>query len=411
MFFFFALLFPHGAAAKAEKDADIGYDPTVSSYYTGEGQTVLSSAPETGCRAVYIADPESGKVFYEKNAHKRMYPASTTKLLTALLVLENSSLSQKTTVSQRAIDLVPPDYVTANLQAGEEIDIETLLYLLLLPSANDAANVLAEFVGGSVEAFAELCNQRAKELGCENLHFVNPNGVQSEDHYCTAYDLYLIAKECRKYGIFNTIVSTKSFSLPADEIYTENDRKFVNTNEMLFSGAYYYEYCTGIKTGRTNPAGECFVGSASKDGINLISVVLGGKAENSRGLNDRFDDTKKLFSFFYKNYSVKTVAEKGEAFFSVRVPDATADTSSLDLVLAADVSALIPNSLSSDEIRFSISVKKDICAPLRKGQRLGEIVFYADGTVCKADLVAKHAVKKINREYRYLYWNTDFLWQ
>ena len=274
-----------------------------------------------------------------------------------------------------------------------------------------AANVLAEYVGGSVEAFAEMCNARAKELGCENLHFVNPNGVHNEDHYCSAYDLYLIAKECFKYEIFRKIVGTKSFSLPATDIYRENDRFFYNTNELLQRGTYYYEYCTGIKTGRTNPAGECLVGAASKNGFDIISVVLGGKSENSRGLNDRFYDTKNLFEFVYKNYSEKIIAKNGDSFFTADVFDATEDTGSLDLVIACDVSALVPDSLNADDITFSIALKKDIAAPIYKGQILGEITFYADGAVCKTDLIAAHAVKQKNRKHNRLLFETDYLMQ
>jgi D-alanyl-D-alanine carboxypeptidase (penicillin-binding protein 5/6) len=410
-FLLFALIFQISAAAKVTSLPDISYFPSVTVSYTLDGQNVIDGTPDTGCKAVFVADPDTGKIYYEKNAYAKMYPASTTKILTALLVIENCSLSETAQVSKRALDLVPSGYSNAKMCDGEVFDIETLLYALLIPSANEAANVLAEYVGGSVEAFAEMCNARAKELGCENLHFVNPNGVHNEDHYCSAYDLYLIAKECFKHEIFRKIVSTKSFSLPATDIYRENDRFFYNTNELLQRGTYYYEYCTGIKTGRTNPAGECLVGAASKNGLDIISVVLGGKSENSRGLNDRFYDTKNLFEFVYKNYSEKTIAQNGDSFFTADVFDATEDTRSLDLVIACDVAALVPDSLNAEDIAFSISLKKEIAAPIYKGQILGEITFYADGAVCKTDLIAAHGVKQKNRKHNRLLFETDYLMQ
>ncbi|MBQ6053411.1 MAG: D-alanyl-D-alanine carboxypeptidase [Clostridia bacterium] len=412
VFFLEALIFLQtGALAAVTGVPDHRYVPSVAVSFDSEWQPDLSGAPDTGCKAVFVADPGSGKVFYEKNAHTKMYPASTTKMLTALVVIENCSLSETAEVSRNAVDLVPSGYSTANLYAGEVFDIETMLYALLIPSANDAAYVLAEHVSGSVDAFAELCNKRAKELGCEDLHFVNPNGIHSENHYCTAYDLYLIAKECCKHEIFREIVKTKRFSLPATDIHPENDRIFSNTNALLLSGTYYYEYCTGIKTGRTNPAGECLVASATRNGVNLISVVLGGQSENSKGLNDRFYDTKRLFEYVYNGYSHKTVARSGDPFLTLEVENASPDSDSIKLVIGADITAFLPDSLSRDEIPFSISLKKDITAPIYKGQLLGEITFYADGTLIKTDLLSDRTAEAINREYRYLLWNIAFLRQ
>ena len=410
-FVIFSLLLQIGASAAVAVPPDRGYVPPVTVYYDSNYLNGDIVAPKTGCRAVYAADPETGKVFVEKNAREKMFPASTTKILTALLVLENCDITETAVVSQNAVDLVPPDYVTGKLCAGETLDIESLLYVMLIPSANDAANVLAEHVAGSIEAFAELCNRRAKELGCENLHFVNPNGIHDENHYCSAYDLYLIAKECVRYDLFRKIVSTNEYTLPATDVYPKADRTFTNTNALIQSGDYYCKYCTGIKTGHTNRAGECLVGSASYNGTDIISVVLGGSSEISRGLNDRFSDTANIYAFVYNSYSVKTVAKSGTPFFTVSVAQATADTESLGLVIGTDISTIVPNNMSEGEIPFSISLKKDITAPVYKGQTLGEISFYADGMVCRTELLAAHNVKKINTDFRLLCWNFDFIWQ
>ena len=276
--------------------------------YNVDEQIVLNSIPQIGSYVAYLVEPTTGKVIYEKNAHEKMYPASTTKILTALVVLENCEITDTAIVSKNAIDLVPKEYTTAYLKAGEELSIESLLYVLLIPSANDAANVLAEHVSGSIEEFAELCNNRAKELGCETLHFVNPSGIHSEEHYCSAYDLYLIAKECQEYDIFNKIVSTKRYTLPASNVYSKYDRVFENTNQLILSNSkeYYYPYCTGIKTGYTTPAGGCLIASSTKDNFNLICIVLGGEQDNQK-LDERFSDTIKLFNFAYDNYTYKII--------------------------------------------------------------------------------------------------------
>ncbi|MBR6702185.1 MAG: D-alanyl-D-alanine carboxypeptidase [Clostridia bacterium] len=361
--------------------------------YNPAEQAVPGNLPETGCRAAYLADPETGKVLYEKNAFEKMYPASTTKILTALLVLENCSLTETATVSRTALDSTPKGYSTAGMKAGEEFSVYTLLQALLIPSANEAAFVLAEHVSGSAAAFAKLCNKRAKELGCKSLHFVNPNGIHDENHYCCAYDLYLIAKECRKYEAFNEIVKTKYFTVPATDICTYENRSYSNTNEMLLpsSKAYYYPDCTGIKTGHTTPAGECLVSSCSRDNMNLICVVLGGKI-NAYGLNERFTDTKKLFDFAFENYSYRTVSTAGTVYRTVTVDKATEETASLDIKTEADISAIAPAGM---EIQPVITIDDEIKAPVKQGEVLGQAVFRIDGLNYTADLVADHDVEKV----------------
>lgn len=364
--------------------------------YNKDEQKVFDTVPKIGCKAAYVAEPSTGKIIYEKNAHEKLYPASTTKILTALVVMEKCQLTDKAKVSKKAISLVPEGYSNANLVAGEEIDIKTLLYALLIPSANEAANVLAEHVSGSVESFAELCNNRAKELGCENLHFVNPNGIHNDDHYCTAYDLYLIAKECQKHEIFNEIVKTTSFTIPATSLYTKSDRTFKNTNYMILPNykSYYYEYCTGIKTGTTTPAGECLVASSSHDNIDLISVVLGG-GTNSKGLSERFYDTKQLYEFTYKNYALKEIVNKEQTITNIKVKHATQETESLDIKTENTISTIIPNDIDVKNIRQEIILDEDISAPIEQNQVLGKVTFYVDGLNYTTNLIASHSVEKL----------------
>ncbi|MBR0351191.1 MAG: D-alanyl-D-alanine carboxypeptidase [Clostridia bacterium] len=371
-------------------------DNNVTLNYNKDEQKVFDNIPEIGCKAAYIAEPKTGKIIYEKNAHEKMYPASTTKILTALVVLEKCKPTDKAVVSKNAIDLVPDGYSIANLKAGEELTISDLLYALLIPSANEAANVLAEHVSGSIEAFAEACNNRAKELGCENLHFVNPNGIHNDNHYCTAYDLYLIAKECQKHDLFNEIVKTTSYTLPATNIYTKNDRVIKNTNYLIMPSysRYYYSYCTGIKTGTTTPAGECLVASCSHDNIDLISVVLGGET-NSKGLSERFYDTKQLFEFVYDNYQQKEIINKSSVITNIDVKHATKDTASLDVVVNTSISSIVPNDTQVEKIERTINLNDNIVAPIEQNEVLGKVTFTVDGLSYTTDLVASHAVEKL----------------
>ncbi|MBR6314304.1 MAG: D-alanyl-D-alanine carboxypeptidase [Clostridia bacterium] len=360
--------------------------------YVKDEQVPSQNAPEIGCKAAFVADPVSGKVFYEKNAHDKMFPASTTKILTALVVLENCTLDETATVSNRAVSLVPDGYVRANLQPGEQLSVYTLLQALLIPSANDAAYVLAEHVGGSVGAFAALCNERAQELGCESVHFVNPNGIHDADHYCSAYDLFLIARACQKHDVFNEIVTTKSITLPATDRYPNKDRTFKNTNALLSEGSYYVPYCTGIKTGYTEEAGECLVASSAKDDLNLISVVLGGRIIGNT--NERFSDTKKLLEFVYDNYAFRQIADKTKPLSEVNVIHAVKGQETLDVLIRTDIYAVAPNGTAPDNIRTQLDLSEEIKAPVKQNQVLGTVTYHADGMVYSTNLVAAHDVRK-----------------
>lgn len=175
---------------------------------------------------------------------------------------------------------------------------------MLIPSANDAANVLAEHVAGSISGFAELMNQKAEEIGCTNSHFTNPSGVHDEDHYTTAYDLALIAKYAMNFETFRKIVTTTSYTLPSTEAYPNTDRTFTLSNSLLNPNYkdYYYEYATGIKTGYTNASKDCLVASAKKDDVEFIIVVLGAGYVDGV-LREKYLDCKTLFNFAFDNYT------------------------------------------------------------------------------------------------------------
>lgn len=175
---------------------------------------------------------------------------------------------------------------------------------MLIPSANDAANVLAEHVAGSISAFADLMNEKAAEIGCKNSHFMNPSGVHDENHYTTAYDLSLIARYAMNIDTFRKIVTTTSYTLPSTEAYPKEDRTFTLSNSLLNPNFknYYYEYATGIKTGYTNPSKDCLVASAKKDDVEFVIVVLGAGYIDGV-LREKYIDCKTLFDFAFDNYT------------------------------------------------------------------------------------------------------------
>jgi len=261
--------------------------------------------PKISSPCVLLIEKETGDILYEKNAYDRMYPASTTKILTAIIVLEKCYLNERVVVSSSAISSVPPSYTKANLQPGEEFTVEELLNVLLIPSANDAANVLAEHVSGSIADFSSLMNEKAAEIGLKGSHFTNPSGIHDENLYTTAFDLSLLARYAMNIEKFREIVAKTEFTLPGTTIHPEADRSFHTSNFLLNPDEknYYFPSTTGIKTGFTDSAGDCLVASAKKDDIEFIAVCLNGKTLNN-GVREKFLDCKTLFDFAFDNYTI-----------------------------------------------------------------------------------------------------------
>jgi len=255
-------------------------------------------------KAAILIDSKNENIIYEKNATKKLYPASTTKILTAIIAIENCDLNDIAIASSSAIKSIPNGYSTAAIIEGEELTIEQLLNVFLIHSANEAGFILAEHISGSVEDFSKLMNIKAKELGCTNSNFTNPSGLHDENHYSTANDLSKIANYCMKNNTFRKIVSMKICKVPATN--KSKARFYKNTNKLLQEGQYYYSSCIGIKTGYTSPAGNCLISASNKDDIELISVVLGGdNISNSK--DTRYIDTINLFEYGYKNHSLKLI--------------------------------------------------------------------------------------------------------
>ncbi|HIT71314.1 MAG TPA: D-alanyl-D-alanine carboxypeptidase [Candidatus Scatovivens faecipullorum] len=263
-----------------------------------------------------LIEEKTGKILYEKGMHDRKYPASTTKVLTAILAIENCNLQDKATASYEAVNSIKEGYTKANIQPGETFTIEELLKVLILQSANEAANVIAEHISGSVSEFAQLMNQKAKEIGCVDSNFVNANGAHDENHYSSAYDLAMIARYCMKNQTFRDLVKTMECSLPNTEFWSEEqiaeygERIFKNTNNLLIPGnRYYYPYAIGIKAGFTTPAKNCLISGSNKNGFETIAVVLHAETTED-GLSARYIDTINLFEYGYSHYNLNDILKE-----------------------------------------------------------------------------------------------------
>lgn len=338
-----------------------------------------------------LAETNTGKILYERNADEKIYPASLTKLMTSILVVENCELDEIVTVSEKAVTSVPSGYVNANLQVGEELTVEDLLYVMLIPSANDAANALAEHVGGSIESFSTMMNSRAKELGCTGSNFTNPSGLHQEEHYTTTKDLYLIAKQAISNSLIKKIVGTTNYTLLNTEKYTKTKRTFTTTNYMKIKSLtkYYCDYCIGGKTGYTGEAKNCVIEFAEKDGIELTAIVMG---ESAKVKGQKFLDAKEMFEYVFENYENKQIVNKNEKYETVKVNNTTKETRMLDVLYKDDI-YILKEKDNNDEIQKNIEYY-NLKAPIQKGKEVGKIIYEYEGITYTTKLIAAENVEE-----------------
>lgn len=345
----------------------------------------VPAQPEVSSEAVLLMDMENGQVLYQKNSDKTMYPASTTKILTALVVINNSSLEDRVKVSHEAAS-VGGSHV--GLQEGEILRLEDLLYILLLSSANDAAIALAEHTGGSVENFARMMNDKARALGAVHSNFTNPHGLHDPDHYTTAGDLAIIAREAMKNPLFRKIVGTYHFkterNLP-QAVKGIPQVDFVNHNKLLRPGySLGFEGVTGVKTGYTDEAGQCLVASARRDGRELLSVVLKSAGPGV------YADTGVLLNHGFSDFSRMMLTEAGVEEGTVPVKRGMEE--SVSAVTSRQLHYNLPAG-GDRNFQKETSINPSLSAPVKKGQKIGTLSFIRQGEVVgTVDLVADRNV-------------------
>ncbi|MBC8065625.1 MAG: D-alanyl-D-alanine carboxypeptidase [Chlorobia bacterium] len=315
----------------------------------------FARALDVSAKSAIIIDAESGQVLWQKDANTPRYPASTTKIMTAMLLLEHC-LPSDWIVGPKGVDKIEPS--SMNMRVGEKVSARGMLYALMLRSANDGCVAVAYHISGSVPAFAKLMNQRAKEIGCLNTNFNNPNGLNDKKHTTTAFDLALIAREAMKYEEFRKVVRTQS--QPIVRSINHKDLLMKSHNKWLAKDMT----ADGIKTGYTRDAGKCYVGSATRDGYRLITVIL--KSE------DWQLDHQNMLNWAYKNHARVKVATPGMEVSRVTVENST--PSELPLIVRDEIYQIrrvAPNMAPN----VAINLTGELKAPIAEGQELGTVTF------------------------------------
>ncbi len=318
-----------------------------------EEETPEEVFPGVSSNAAVLMDRETRRVLYAKNAERRRPMASTTKIMTALVALEEGKLQEKVTVSQEAASMSGS---SVYLEEGEEKTLEELLYGLLLRSGNDAAVAIAEHVGGSVEEFSRIMTRRARDLGAKNTSFKNPHGLHHEEHYTTAYDMALITSHALENEVFSRIASSPwaVITWPGQQW----DRVLRNQNLLLGR----YEGADGVKTGWTTPAGRCFVGSATRAEWQLVAVVLNAP--------QMWEDTEVLLDYGYQSFSRQRLIRRGQVLKSVKLDRARVDFGKV----AAEEDFYYPLQPGEEkEVRYLFRLSEPVEAPIAAGQVLGKL--------------------------------------
>lgn len=338
--------------------------------------------------ASLLIDLDNDQVLHEVNADEIRYPASITKIMTALLTLEavgrgDLSLDTMVTADAAALADITADSSTANIAAGETMSVQDLLCCLLIASANESANILAMAVAGDIPTFVEMMNKRAKQLGMDNTHFVNPHGLHHADHYSTARDIYKMAKEAMTHAPFREIVSTSQHTTAATNM--AGPRTLYNTNGLLTRFKYYgytYSGTIGIKTGSTGEAGYCLVAAAKRSGTTLVSVVLGCEnIENTDGTIQRkqFTESRRLLDWGFTNFTTATLLDADTYLEEVPVRF-SAKASHVVLKPTHSVQSLVPGAYDPEKLDLRLTLNHDTAAaPIAEGDVLGKVAVIYDG--------------------------------
>ncbi len=308
--------------------------------------------PAIGAEAAILMDARTGTILYSKNIHEELFPASTTKIMTCLLAVENANLGDKITFSNDAVFSVPRDGSSIGMDVGESITLEQALYGIMVGSANEVANAVAEHVSGSIDEFVALMNKRAKELGCTNTHFSNPNGLQTDDHYTSAYDLSLIARAFFDNELLCKVGNTPRYHFTATD--SQPDDFYLNNKHKLITGEVKYDGIVGGKTGYTDQARETLVTCAERDGIKLICVVL--KEESP----SQFTDTAVLFNYGFNNFEAINVSQNdsrympNDSLFFESEHDVFGKSGAI-LSLDENSTIIIPKTSSIEDTTYTVS--------------------------------------------------------
>ncbi len=351
---------------------------------------LAATAPEhpVAAKGAILYELNTDTVLLEQDADARLYPASTTKLMTALVAMEYGNPEDIITVPAEAVDGLFELGSASYLLAGEEISFMDLMEYMLIASGNDAANAMAIHISGSISAFADLMNNRAQELGCTNTHFVNPHGLHDEEHYTSARDLLRIAKAAMENPTIAEIVAKDEVVLPITNKHPQTTTKYT-TNYLISRKStrdYYYEGAIGIKTGTTTPAGLCLVAACVKGDYTYYTVVLGAeKGEN--GERNQFIETAKLFDYGAENFSQQVMLSSSEPIAEVPVRLSN-EKDSVVVTPSENITAMLPNAFETSDLTMKYTVEESVAAPVQAGDVLGKLTVSYEGKTWQLDLVA-----------------------
>ncbi|MCD7829220.1 MAG: D-alanyl-D-alanine carboxypeptidase [Clostridiales bacterium] len=378
--------------------------PAQAADYTPVTSSEIVSDMEVNCGSCLLVEMNTDAVLYGQDNSEQIYPASVTKILTALVVLQHVEAGDLTldtvvTASSTFTQGLTSQAALGNIRTGEKLTIENLLYMLLLPSDCDAANVLAETVSGSVEDFAAEMNETAAALGCTGSNFVNPSGLHNKNHYTTCDDLYRIAKAAYQYETYRTIIGTDYYTVPATNLSAA--RKLHNTNALICDesySTYLYDYCVGGKTGSTYLAGYCLLSYAEKDGETLCCVMMGCNwLINLDGSRDRlqFSESVRLYQWGFENFSQATLVEEGSVQATVPVEDAK-DADSVELLAADGLTTYLPDDVDVSSLTYETELPDSIQAPVTAGETVGTLtVTLDDASYGSVELVAAEDLERL----------------
>ncbi|NMA64884.1 MAG: D-alanyl-D-alanine carboxypeptidase [Clostridiaceae bacterium] len=333
----------------------------------------VNAEPSINARSAAVIDFETGTLLYTKNAFSKRPMASTTKIMTAIVALENCSLDEDVLISKRAAGMGGS---VMGIKAGTTVKLNDLLHGMLICSGNDAAVAIAEHIGGSIEGFSEMMNKKAIEIGAFSTSFSNPHGLDTENHYSTAYDLAKIARYALKIPEFDEIVRKREFYF--------NGRTLRSTNEMLD----LYDGADGIKTGYTGLAGRCLVTSATREGMRLISVVLFCDTKNLRT-----SSSMKILDYSFAEYDRVKLLDKGAIFGSINVKRSRT-SQEIELSASSDVLAVLRHD-QKDSLFTRVSIPQTVTAPVKKGSIMGTVsVYQGDRIIAETSLIAMDSAEK-----------------
>ena len=369
-----------------------------------------SPAPELNGKNIVLADLNTGRVIYSKDPDSVVTPASLTKIMTVLLAVESvergeHSLDEMVTAGEDCRAGLDEESSSAEIVPGEQMTFRDLLYCSMIQSASDACNVLASLIGGSIDNFVAMMNDRAKEIGCQVTHFDDPNGL-SNNNQTTAYEMFLITKEAIKHDYFMVVCNIADVTVPATNLHEE--REYHNSNALISSQSVYggnrylYTGAAGVKTGYTRAAGYCLISTAEREGLHFLAVVMGCDGWLNAHIEDylNFEDTIKLYDWGFSDFSYRNVVDTSESVYELDVQLAQ-DHKKAVLYPQQRLRLLLPRDTSEDDISMEFNIfQNDLVAPVKAGEVLGEAVVSVNGEVFgTVNLITREEVDLARSEY------------